>query len=103
MEEKEYVQITFDEAKEDMIKYYSNLPNADANHFDEFQLVYDNQTYSLQLLVKDESLMYSELNIWNEFNLTMFKELISIADKFTKSKDKIELWDVISIKLVIML
>lgn len=104
MEEKEYVQITFDEAKNNMINYFTSLPDSDANHFDEFQLVYDNHyTHSLQLLVKDKSDMYTELNMWNNFNLTLFKELISIVDKFSESKDKIELLDNIPIELIIRL
>lgn len=99
MDKKEYVQIAFDEAKSNMRTYFTSLHDDD-NNFDEFDLIYDNLAYSLQLWVRNNDGKYTELNTWSNFNLTMFKQLVSLADKFSKTTDKnFELWKVIPIKL----
>ena len=99
MDKKEYVKTCFDEAKRDMRTYFTSL-NKDNTNFDEFNLMYDNISYSLQLWVLNREGNHMELNTWSNFNLTMFKQLVSLADRFSKESDKtFELWDVIPIKV----
>ena len=90
---KEEVEKIFNESKSNMRNYFTTLP--DDNNFNEFQLQYDNSIKSLILFIVTLDNTYTELNRWKSFNLTMFKQLISLADKFSK----IELWDNIPILL----
>lgn len=98
MDKKEYVKNCFDEAKSGMRRYFTTLQSNDTN-FNEFELMYDNLAHSVQLWVKNNDNTFSELDSWQNFNLTMFKQLVSLADQFSKKKDNFELWDVIPIKL----
>lgn len=94
---KEKVETIFKEAQRDMRNYYTTLPE-DSFNFEEFHLQYDNSIKSLILFVKNLNEKYSELNRWNDFNLTMFKQLISKADQFSKNKSKsFKFWDSIPI------
>ena len=97
MNKKEYIEAAFDEAKHEMRRYFTTLPKNEAN-FNEFQLQYDNTIYSLILFVVDNNREYTELDRWENFNLTMFKQLISLANQFSK-EDNFELWESIPILL----
>ncbi len=98
MDKKEYVNTVFDEAKNEMRTYFSSMN--EESLFNEFELFYDNITYSVQLFVRNLDGHYSELDRWNNFNLTMFKQLISLADQFSKSNDKnFEFWKAVPIKV----
>lgn len=95
MNKNEYVKEMFDEAKHEMRKYFTTLPENDKN-FEEFELQYDNELKSIILFVKYLNGNIKELDRWNSFNLTMFKQLISLSNDFTKSENY-KLWDVIPI------
>lgn len=97
MDKREYLEIAFDEAKNSMRRYYTTLSDNDSN-FNEFQLQYDNYIYALVLFVVNNDGTCVELDRWNNFNLTMFKQLISLANQFSK-EDNFELWDNIPILL----
>ena len=97
MDKKEYLEKIFDESKNSMRRYYTTLSNNDAN-FNEFRLQYDNYIYSLILFVVNNDGSIIELDRWNNFNITMFKQLVSLANQFSKS-DNFEFWDNIPILL----
>lgn len=97
MDKKGYVEIVFDEAKHDMRNYFTTLSSKDTK-FNQFELQYDNSIHSLILFIENNDGTFNELDRWGSFNLTMFKQLISLGNNFSKS-DKFELWDAIPIKL----
>ena len=88
---KEEVETIFNEAKSDIRNYFISLSDNSFN-FEEFQLQYDNSIRRLILFVKNIDGSYGEINRWN-FNITMFKELITLANQFDKNSDNFDLWD----------
>ena len=97
MDKKEYLENSFDEAKNSMRRYYTTLSDGDTN-FNEFHLQYDNYIYTLILFVVNNDGTFTELDRWTNFNLTMFKQLVSLANQFSKS-DNFEFWGNIPILL----
>lgn len=94
MNKKEYVETMFDEAKHEMRKYFTTLP--ENSKFEEFELQYDNEINHVILFVKFLDKGIEELDRWGNFNLTDYKHLISLANDFTKS-DNYKLWEYIPI------
>ena len=101
-QQQERAEIIFHEAVRYMTTYFQSLP-AGETRFKQFQLTYDGESRRLHLTVQNFNDDSFELECWSNFNFTMFKRLIQIANQFRRDENKPQVFQYISILVTMIL
>lgn len=96
-QQQERSEVIFHEAIRYMTKYFTTLPADETSKFKQFQLTYDGDSRRLHLTVQNFEDDSFELECWSNFNFTMYKRLIQLANQFRRDDNKPQVFNYIGI------